>query len=141
MKFKKLLAVIDNNSKTYGNISDLNRFITKRPYFLFAYSSQLSLLTILKKIIKFNNENNLEINEQIDGIFILDRGCIYNLGDGNGFIMATDNSGNKIQGYIIETIEKKPNIITNYITWLNFVIYNYKILTPIITRYICFIEE
>jgi hypothetical protein len=51
--FKELTPVIGKCDMTVTCPSDLARFVNKRPYFLFAFESQLTLDTIAREIINY----------------------------------------------------------------------------------------
>jgi hypothetical protein len=82
LAYKRLSVNIPKGTTIYTNPSDRSRFVEKRPYFLFAFESQLTIGGITDAVQDFNTEKRLAIPHQIDAIFLLDRGCLINLGDG-----------------------------------------------------------
>jgi hypothetical protein len=46
LSFKRLSVSVPKGATVYGNMEDISRFVDKRPSFLFAFESQLSISTI-----------------------------------------------------------------------------------------------
>ncbi|MGG0277785.1 DUF6602 domain-containing protein [Bacillus rhizoplanae] len=134
LKFKNL--VIKHNGGDMivtSNNSDKERFIHKRAFFLFAFSSQLTLETILEKVNRFNENNSLEITQQIDGIFLLDRGVILNLADGNGTLKVGDKHQH---GYVPISKEEDSHILFSFLAWLNVSTPRINMFTSILSHYV-----
>ncbi len=136
-RFKNLKIKMSKGMQVYCNDSDIKRFIERRPYFLFAFDSQLAIDNIIEKVREFNNNNAKEIWQQIDAIFLLDRGSIINFGNGKGSYKYILNENHKSQpGYVIFRIENKPNMLFDFLAWISVVIQKYIIYENIITYYL-----
>ncbi len=78
------------------------------------------------------NANSVPEEEQIDALFILNRGVIVNLGSGSGAIEMTDANGNLVGGFVrYET----STVFSQLITWLSRVCPSFASLHPILLRY------
>ncbi|MEH2087035.1 DUF6602 domain-containing protein [Nostoc sp.] len=136
LTYKQLKVNLQDGMRTFINPSDLKRFVEKRPYFLFAFESQLSLSTLLEKTKRFNTDNNLDFWQQIDGIFILNRGQVINFGDGQGTFQFADHKGNTIPGLISIDIEEDPKVLFGFLSWLNSAMPRIEIQFPILMSYL-----
>lgn len=82
--YKSLTTKHMKGMTVHSNTSDRKRFVDHRPYFLFAFESQLTISTIHQKLTDYYTQNNTPVEHQIDAVFCLDRGTIWNFGDGQG---------------------------------------------------------
>lgn len=81
-RFKSLSPKFHDKDTINTTSGDIHRFYNKRPFFLFCYESQLTPEGLLKNILAAEKEQNLSATGHLDAIFCLDRGSLYNLGDG-----------------------------------------------------------
>lgn len=81
-KVKSLLPKYDQSVEIWANASDINRFVDRIPYILICYESKITLDKMHEEIEGYYE--SCEDNYKIDGIFVLSRGVIENLGDGLG---------------------------------------------------------
>ncbi|WP_432356981.1 DUF6602 domain-containing protein [Sporosarcina sp. UB5] len=139
-RFKNMHIKMQKDATVVGNMSDIKRFVDKRPFFLFAFKSQLTLETIYKKVIAFNEENKIDIEQQIDGIYILDRGTITNYGDGQGQLRfkyrEPSLTGEFATGYVPVLKEQDPNVLFNLLAFLSTSMPRLSLPNPIITDYL-----
>jgi len=135
-KFKALEPKLDGITTTCTNKEDLKRFVHKRPYFLFCYESQLTLDTVNKNITNYSSQHNLEIESQIDGIFLMDRGSIYNLGNGQGSLRHVGSDARMVSGLLNNPKGKDDRVLHSLIIWLNCVIMQFDTIIPIIRSYL-----
>jgi hypothetical protein len=85
-QFKRLEASSPESVRIWFTESNKRRFEIRPPFFVFAFESQLSLEAIADQTIQEVKEANA-VGEQIfDAIFILNKGCGINLGDGQGSV-------------------------------------------------------
>jgi hypothetical protein len=68
------------------------RFVGNPPYFLFAFESQLTRETIVKRLVTQNKHS-------IDAVFILNQGVILDLGDGKGDLQVVKPDGTTFSGW------------------------------------------
>jgi hypothetical protein len=136
LRYKSLNLRLSKGMQIHSKMSDTKRFIEKRPYFLFAFESQMTLDTVFDKILKFNNQNCSEIWQQIDAVFFVDRGSIINFGDGQGSLQFRDPQGNSIPGLINRPLENEPNLLFSFVTWISAVIQRFTIYDNILIYYL-----
>ncbi|MCL1093301.1 DUF6602 domain-containing protein [Shewanella kaireitica] len=117
--YKKIKPVIQRGTMTCSNPEDTMRFVNHRPYFIFAYESQLTLQTIHQKITEHYALNEIPLEHQIDAIFCLDRGAIWNFGNGNGAYHFITDDGSKLPGIHI-TNDGKDGVLFDFMTWLSY---------------------
>lgn len=137
LSFKNLVSEPPSQTIAYSNPEDVERFLNKRPFFLFAFTSQLSLETITNKVNEYNSRNILSVPQQIDGIFILDRGYIINLGSGKGsFRFGNSETQRFIPGYVMFDISNYPNVLLDFTTWMHVVMPRFVFLQSIMIPYL-----
>ena len=91
-RFKQLKSVFGPETTVKSNPSDLPRFVDSRPYFLFAFESEVTSETVLERLREAAQEGDRSGLDFLDAVFVLGRGPIFNLGDGKGsFKVADDN--------------------------------------------------
>jgi len=71
LSFKRLSVTVQKGATVFANLEDISRFVEKRPSFLFALESQLSIGTIKERIETWNQRHSLSVPQQIDAVFIL----------------------------------------------------------------------
>lgn len=114
--------------------SDIKRFIDRKPYFIFTYNSSLSIETVKERIDIFNR--NIKIEEQVDAIFLLDKGTIINFGDGRGQLKyGKPRMKETFPGFHI-TNKKTESILYDFLTWLSVSIQNMVIFNSILINYV-----
>lgn len=136
LKYKELKVTVPTGSMICINDSDRLRFIEKRPYFLFAFESQITLTYITEKIIIFNKEKKLSINQQIDAVFILDKGVIINFGDGKGSFRFITNLGESKPGIVQIPKENDDKILLNFLSWISMSTPKFSTFSSILTPYL-----
>lgn len=119
VRFKRLNAKIPNNTKVFCPKGDFYRFINKRGFFIFAFESEITLQKILAEIKLFYSENNAPLDEQIDAIFILDRGVIYNIVKGGSLSFPKIGENPALTGLIPIDKKMNSNILFSLIFWIN----------------------
>ncbi|GGC97840.1 DUF6602 domain-containing protein [Pontibacillus salipaludis] len=136
-RFKQMHIDMQGHAFVVANDSDIKRFVMKRPFFLFIFASQLKLDTILEKIRTYNEQKGLEVENQIDGVFALDRGTIFNVGDGEGSLGFKEKSdSSKLEGYISIEQGSDNNTLFNFLTFLSSSMPHLRLHYPIIREYL-----
>lgn len=110
----------------FGVASDVKRFVDHRPYFIFAYESQLTIQTICNKLIEYYVANNTPVEEQIDAVFCLDRGEVLNMGDGEGLLKWRTDKVESISGIHV-TKDHGDEVLLGLMFWLSIVIQRYSL--------------
>lgn len=103
----------------YGNPTDNERFVDHRPYFIFAYTSQMKIETIWEKLTEYYRENNIQICQQIDAIFCLDIGAIINFGDGKGSFCWRAKGADENSTGLVVTKDKNGAILLEMMLWIS----------------------
>lgn len=135
IRYKQLTPQVQEGASVFGNKSDIHRFIEHRPYFLFAYESQLTIETIHKKLITHYRENNIPIEHQVDGVFCLDRGSIINFGDGKGALVFLTPEKKSLPGLVI-TRNKGAEMLLDFMSWLSVSIPKYTLPNSPLSQYL-----
>lgn len=135
-RFKELSPKIPEGATVHGNLEDLARFMNKRPYFLFAFESQLSLATVFERVNEFNQTNATDITQQVDGIFMLDQGVIVNFGTGQGSLQFVDAQGKSVPGLNTVPIAHDPAVLFQFLGWLSSIMPRVQLPSPPILPYL-----
>ncbi len=136
LNYKNLNLNLSRSMMIHSNKSDTKRFIEKRPFFLFAFESQITLDTVSEKISNFNKENCPQIWQQIDAVFLLDRGSVVNFGDGKGTFQFRTLKGISLPGYHLTPLENEPNLLFSFITWISAIIPRFTQYDNILVNYL-----
>ncbi len=122
--YKQLTPIIPKGAMIFGNKSDIQRFVHHRPYFIFAFQSQLKIRSIQHNLIEYYVKNDIPVELQIDGVFCLDRGSIINFGDGKGSLRYFSANGENVSGIAV-TREGSKGVLLDFMTWLSVSIQRY----------------
>ena len=98
--FKKLLINPDATYELRMLEGDLPRFGFRKPYFGFAFESKVSLPRVMQELRSWDEELRPVERPAIDALFVLDRGAVVNVGDGQGRIYSLTPSGQRRTGYV-----------------------------------------
>jgi hypothetical protein len=130
VRFKRLKPAHIQGSLINANESDIARFYDSRPYFLFAFESQLTLGTVLKKVTEFEADAGGTV---LDGVFLLDRGWAINFGDGQGSFRFGTPDGPSVNGWVIQDVDE---VLFDFLVWVSAVIPRIIRFQPIIQLYL-----
>ncbi len=111
--FKKLLVSPDAVRMIEGD----RKFLFRRPYFGFAFESKVSLPRIVEELKSWDEELRPVERPAIDGLFVLDRGTILDVGDGQGRLYALSPSGQRLTGYV-QSDGGKETVLADLLTWV-----------------------
>ncbi len=114
-RYKKLKMIPSAGATMFANDSDGKRFYTTPPFFIFAFSSQISLETISKSVYKYKS-NEYYPGFSADGIFVLNKGYVIDLGDGLGAFKIYDANGNASKGW--QGVYSKK-LLFDFLSWLS----------------------
>lgn len=136
LSFKRLeIALPMETEISHSNPEDLSRFVFKRPSFLFAFESKLSISTIKERIEDWNKLHNLSIPEQIDGVFILTGGSIINHGYGTGALAFVTPEGERMTGYVYGP-PKEDRPLVSLLSWISASLIRFSLPYPPILAYL-----
>ncbi|MBY5353204.1 hypothetical protein HFO94_06565 [Rhizobium leguminosarum] len=130
--FKKLNTVLNKGDLTCSNDADIERFLTRRPYFLFAYESAVKTEALMKRVRELELDNGVGATEHLDAIFVLGRGSMFNLGDGKSSFTMLQSDGTPIAGWGF----KDTDSLMPMIGWLSAVMPNIVHLSSIALPYL-----
>jgi len=117
-RYKRVTPKLQRGAIVQRNKEDIARFVDHRPYFIFAFESQLTIDTIQKTLEDNFNENKIPIVEQIDAVFCLDRGTIINFGEGRGTLKYSTKTTKSVPGIVI-TRSGGPGMLADVMSWLS----------------------
>ena len=115
--FKKLLINPDATYELRMLEGDLPRFGFRKPYFGFAFESKVSLPRVMQELRSWDEELRPVERPAIDALFVLDRGAVVNVGDGQGRIYSLTPSGQRRTGYV-EWSGDDNLLLSNLLTWM-----------------------
>jgi hypothetical protein len=134
--FKELRPMHSKGAMVRSNPSDLHRFYDRRPWFLFAFESQLSLETIHERIVEFQKAETAGEMEFGDAVFVLGRGNVINFGDGQGaltFRSPPEQSAPSVPGWVrVDSTQ----VLIDFFGWLSAVMPRILRFDPILTQYL-----
>jgi len=130
-RFKELVPIHSRGTIVQSNPSDLARFYDRRPWFLFAIESQLSIETICEKLEAGSGTDAGTRTDLVDAVFVLATGYVINFGDGAGAFKASSGGAN-VQGW---GCWSGGNVLATFLAWLSAVMPFALRLEPILTHY------
>lgn len=113
--YKRLIMIPPAGAVMRANDSDGRRFYTTPPFFIFAFESQISLERAFD-IVSSHDQATYRPGFSADGIFLLDRGVILDLGDGEGSFFIKNPTGGKMKGW---TAYRSERILFDLLSWLS----------------------
>lgn len=131
-EFKRLWTLLGPGDLSFHTEADRERFLNRRPYFLFAFESETPLDSFLQRVSELEQAMGLAPIAHLDAIFLLDRGALINLGDGQGSLASFNNDGTKLAGWL----KSSRPVLISLISWLNVVMPSIVHMSPIILGYI-----
>ncbi len=135
LSFKRLSVTIQKGATVFGNREDISRFVDKRPSFLFAFESQLSIMTIKTKIEAWNQKHGLAVPEQIDAVFIMTGGSIINFGTGAGTLQFITPEGESKPGYVFRDPNNDRPLVS-LLSWISASLPHFTLPSPPILNYL-----
>lgn len=131
--FKKLKAIPAKGDLTCSNEADIERFLTHRPYFLFAYESAVKPEALMKRLLELERAYGVGPTEHLDAIFMLGKGSMFNLGDGKSSFMLRQPDGTRLMGW---GSSSGTDSLMPLISWLSAVMPNIVHLSSIALPYL-----
>lgn len=114
--FKSLLAEPAQSMFLMSMGDDDRRFLSRRPYFAFAFESRLTLQTIYDALTAWNEELWEVERPVLDGLFVLDRGGLMHMGTGRGKLVMEGEDGQNLTGYVGFTRDR--GVLTRLLVWM-----------------------
>jgi len=135
--FKGLRSDLTQNDFRSHNVDepDRDRYLVRRPFFAFAFEDHRDIRTVQQNIEEWVSDNNVPRAEQIDAIFVLEKGIIVNLGAGTGAIEMKGENSNIMSGFVRKDT---LSIFSQLISWLSLVCPSFTSLDPILLKYTSF---
>ena len=117
-KYKQLRVIPPAGVTRYANPSDGNRYYVHPPFFLFSMESQIYLSKVFEKVKELTLKDYTP-GSSIDGIFILNKGLVIDLGDGmESFKILNPESKVPYEGW---KQQDSDNVIFDFLVWLSIV--------------------
>ena len=129
--FRELTMNLGPGRETPGD-TDSDRYYVSPPWFILAHESKLTLDKVQTELEKFIGGSGWDINKAVDGVFILDRGWLINLGDGEGLYRLRGADGALAKGW--QSRDSKT-VMFDFLAWLSSVMPRIYWYSPIIPRY------
>ena len=130
--FKKLNTVLGKGDMVSFNDTDGERFVTRRPYFLFVYESSVKPELLMKRVLELEQDSGVEATKHLDAIFMLGHGSMFNVGTGKSSFMMIQPDGTPLTGWGFAGIDTLMPLIG----WLSAVMPNIVHLSSITTPYL-----
>ena len=99
--FKSMLIEPDIGMKVRSNDEDLPRFVWRKPYFGFAFESEMNIDRIVAELRSWETELRPIDRPVLDGLFVLDRGGTIHMGKGSGSLRSLSRDGEPQSGYVV----------------------------------------
>jgi hypothetical protein len=132
-EFKALHAVESFLYAAARSRSDRARFYARRPWFLIALESQLTLAHISEVLADRATASGIPRLEDMDAVFVLDRGTAINLGDGRGGLQYTSSDAETARGWVTHS---NSVVLFSLIQWLASVMPRVIRQHPILLNYV-----
>jgi hypothetical protein len=113
-RFKALVPRAAKGTQTFSNPTDLPRFVDRRAFFLFAFESRLTLETIGQRIVEYEKAHSDQ--PILDAAFVLDRGVVINLADGQGAQRYAEPGGEPLSGWLANPSDQ---VLFDTLAWLS----------------------
>lgn len=127
--YKRLTSILPAGALS----SSTQRFLIKPPFFLFAFESQITYSKILENTRLFAADDKSK-GPSIDGIFVLDRGYLVDLGSGkDGFVIQNPTTKEFYTGW---TGQQTDEVLFHFLAWLSNVMPTFSGGTPILGHYL-----
>ena len=131
----KLLRVQhQEGSQIFTNKEDRSRFVDSRPYFLFAFESQLLIETVKERIDFWNSSKSVPLGQQLDAVFILSKGGLINFGGGGGTLKSIAPNGSPREGY--SRAGASTDALVYFLSWLSISMVRISMPVPPIAAYL-----
>ena len=118
--FKRLNTLLSKGDMTCSSDADIERFLNRRPYFLFAYDTAVKPNALIDRLLELQDDSDVGATEHLDAIFVLGHGAMFNLGDGTSSFLMLKPDGTPITGWGF----KATDSLMPMIAWLSAVMPN-----------------
>lgn len=127
-RFKSLVAEIPPGAVWMGNSSDEKRFLERRPYFLLAFESELSPATIWRRL-----KEQAPGPYGLDGVFVLGKAALVNVGDGQGNLRFRSVDGEHLTGW---QCQETQHILVEFLAWLYMTMPAFRLMRGFLPKYL-----
>ena len=114
--FKTLLMAPEHTMFLMSMGDDERRFLLRRPYFVFAFESRLTLPTMFNALTDWDSELRPVEQPVLDGLFVLDRGTLLHVGTGKGKLVVKMDDGEILRGYVAS--ERDGGVLSRMLLWM-----------------------
>lgn len=113
-KCKHLVIKPNKGDQKFTNEEDAQRFYDRRAYFLYSFDTKMDIQTLIDRLNEL--QINLDISQQIDAIFMHDKGVIVNFGSGRGAFQRRNGEAALSTGYVY--IAREDMVTYWLVAWL-----------------------
>ena len=99
--FKSMLIEPEQGIEVRTHDEDFPRFVWRKPYFGFAFESDMTIDRIVGELRSWETELRPIDRPVLDGVFLLDRGGIIHMGKGSGQLRSLSKDGEPQSGYVV----------------------------------------
>ena len=115
--FKSMFMEPDQGMQFRAHEEDIPRFIWRRPFFGFAFESELSLSTTIRELGSWTDELRQVERPVLDSLFILDRGVTVHMGQGDGYLRSSVGDGEPQAGYV-QVRQGDQEVLAHFLLWI-----------------------
>ena len=115
--FKQLFIEPDQGMDWRARDEDTPRFFWRKPFFGFAFESQVSLDRILREMQSWESDLRLVERPVLDSFFVLDRGGFMHMGNGKGRLVIQNKDGSPLTGYV-KVGQQDGQVLTTLLLWI-----------------------
>ena len=115
--FKQMFIEPDQGIEVRCQEEDFRRFIWRKPYFGFAFESQVSLDRILQELKSWDEDLRPVERPVLDSFFVLNRGGFMHMGNGKGRLVSLNKDDQPQTGYV-RLRQGGEQVLTTLLLWI-----------------------
>ncbi len=115
--FKSMLIEPDQGMVMRTHKEDIPRFVWRKPYFGFAFESEMNIDRIVAELRSWETELSPIDRPVLDGLFVLDRGGTIHMGKGSGQLRSLSRDGKPQSGYVVVRDEGEQ-VLAHLLLWI-----------------------
>ena len=115
--FKSMLIEPDQGTQVRSHEEDFPRFVWRKPYFGFAFESEMNIDRIVAELRSWETELRPIDRPVLDGLFVLDRGGTIHMGKGSGQLRSLSRDGKPQSGYVVVR-DAGEQVLAQLLLWI-----------------------
>jgi hypothetical protein len=134
-KFKELKSEFGHGTEVkVSSPTDLKRYYSRPPFFLFAFESNFSLDSVCKRLrAEIDDKTGNAKKDLLDAVFIAGQGWLINFGDGTESFRFQTKNGDSLPGW---QGKKTASVLVPLLSWLSYVMPKMKRVIPVLHTYL-----